>query len=308
MARRRGGRPIHGWIVLDKPSGMSSAEAVAAVRRAMGAAKAGHGGTLDPLATGVLPIALGEATKTVGWVIEGRKLYHFTVRWGEERDTDDAEGRVVASSAVRPAEDAIEAALAQFLGAVMQRPPAYSALKRAGERAYDLARDGVAFELEPRRVEIADLRLLATPDADHAELAAVVGRGTYIRALARDLGRALGTYAHVSALCRRAVGRFRIEQAISLDKLVSVGHSALSSDYLLPTETALDDIPALALTQQEADALRCGQTVTPLGPRERSRIDQFGDGATLCAMRDGKLVALVETRAGALRPVRVMNL
>jgi tRNA pseudouridine55 synthase len=308
MARKPRGLPIHGWIVLDKPGGMTSAQAVAAVRRITGAAKAGHGGTLDPLATGVLPIALGEATKTVAWAIEGRKLYHFTVRWGEARDTDDAEGALVATSAVRPSRAAIEAALPGFVGAVMQRPPNYSALKVAGERAYDLARGGAEFALAPRPVAIDELRLLAVRDPDHAAFAALVGRGTYVRALARDLGEALGTCAHVVELCRRGVGRFRLEQAISLENLAALGHNAAASEHLLPIETALDDIPALALTEAEAHALRCGQTVTLLRPTDRVRIDQIGDGATLCATSGGKLVALVEIESGGLRPVRVMNI
>jgi tRNA pseudouridine55 synthase len=308
MARKRRGRPIHGWIVLDKPMGMTSATAVAAVRRITGAAKVGHGGTLDPLATGVLPIALGEATKTVAWAIEGRKLYHFTLRWGEARDTDDGEGRVVATSPVRPSPAAIEAALVAFQGTIMQRPPAYSAIKVAGERAYDLAREGMPPTLAPRAVEVESFRLLALEDGDHASFAALVGRGTYVRALARDLGAALGTCAHVTRLCRLGVGRFRLEQAISLDKLAELGHSAAASEHLLPIETALDDIPALALTEAEANALRCGQAVTPLHPSDRARIDQIGDGATVCAMRGGKLVAVAEIDAGGLRPVRVMNL
>ena len=308
MARKARGLPVHGWVVLDKPGGMTSAKAVAAVRRITGAAKAGHGGTLDPLATGVLPIALGEATKTVAWVIEGRKLYHFTLRWGEARDTDDAEGAVIALSGVRPSRAAIEAAMPHFIGTVMQRPPIYSALKVAGERAYELARGGVAVELEPRPVTIERLDLVDMPDADHAAFTALVGRGTYVRALARDLGEALGTCAHVVALCRRGVGRFRLEQAISLDKLAALGQNTAASEYLLPIETALDDIPALAVTEAEAYALRCGQTVTLLRSSDRARIDQIGDGATLCATSGGRLVALVEIGAGGLRPVRVMNL
>jgi tRNA pseudouridine55 synthase len=308
MARRRRGLPIHGWIVLDKPPGLTSAAAVAAVRRITGAAKAGHGGTLDPIATGVLPIALGEATKTVAWAIEGRKLYHFTVRWGEARDTDDSAGAVTATSPVRPSPAAIEAALPRFIGPLLQRPPVYSAIKVAGERAYDLARDGAPQALAPRPVEVESFRLLEQPDRDHAAFAAWVGRGTYVRALARDLGEALGTCAHVAALRRHAVGRFRLERAISLDNLAALGHSAAASEHLLPIETALDDIPALALTEDEAQALRCGQPVTPLRPSDRARLDQIGDGATLCAMSGGRLVALVAVEAGGLRPVRVMNL
>ena len=308
MAPKRRGRPVHGWIVLDKPAGMSSAAAVAAVRRALGAAKAGHGGTLDPLATGVLPIALGEATKTMAWAIEGWKDYAFSLRWGEARDTDDAEGAVVATSDVRPTRDAIEAALPAFVGTIMQRPPSFSALKVAGERAYDLARDGMPPDLAPRPIAVDSFRLLAMPDPDHARFAVRVGRGAYVRALARDLGTALGSVAHVVELRREAVGRFRLERAISLENLVALGHSAAASEYLLPVETALDDIPALALTEEEAHALRCGRTVTPLRPAERARLDHIGDGATLCATRGGRLVALCEVAAGGLRPVRVLNL
>jgi tRNA pseudouridine55 synthase len=308
MARRRRGLPIHGWIALDKPLGMSSSQAVAAVRRLMGAEKAGHGGTLDPLATGVLPIALGEATKTVAWAMAGRKIYRFALRWGEARDTDDAEGEVTATSPVRPGAQAVAAALPRFTGLIDQRPPVFSALKVAGERAYELARGGAPVDLAPRPVMVESLHLLGFPDPDHAELEAVVGKGTYIRALARDLGAALGTCAHVTFLRRLAVGRFTLERAISLDKLASLGHSAAASEHLLPLETALDDIPALALTEAEATRLRCGQAVTPLRPSDRARIDQLGDGATICATSGGKLVALAEIDKGGLRPVRVMNL
>ncbi len=308
MAARRRGQAIHGWLILDKPLGMSSSQAVGAVRRLLDAAKAGHGGTLDPLATGVLPIALGEATKTVSWAMAGRKVYRFTLRWGEARDTDDAAGRVTASSAERPSTAAIAAALPGFIGTIRQRPPAFSALKIAGERAYDLARSGAAVDLAPRPVDILELRLLRQPDPDHAELEAMVGKGTYIRAIGRDLGEALGTLAHVSALRRLRVGPFRAEDAISLDNLASLGHSAAASGHILPVETALDDIPALALTEDEAGRLRCGQAVTPLRPSDRARIDQLGDGATVRATTGGKLVAVAQTVAGGIKPVRVLNL
>jgi len=308
MARKAVGVPIHGWLVLDKPLGLTSSRAVGAVRRILGAAKAGHGGTLDPLATGVLPIALGEATKTVSWAMAAQKAYRFTLRWGEARDSDDAEGKVVAESPVRPDAAAIEAVLSRFIGRLCQRPPAFSALKLAGERAYDLARNGRAVMLAPRLIEIMALHLINLPDPDHAEFEATVGKGTYIRALARDLGETLGTHAHVTALRRLSVGRFGLERAISLENLLSLGHSAAASVYLLSVETALDDIPALALTEAEAHRLRCGQAVTPLRPSDRARIDQLGDGATVCATTGGKLVALVKIAAGGLRPVRVMNL
>ncbi|HUC64869.1 MAG TPA: tRNA pseudouridine(55) synthase TruB [Stellaceae bacterium] len=308
MAKARSFRAVHGWLVLDKPQGMTSSRAVGAARRLLEAAKAGHGGTLDPLATGVLPIALGEATKTVAWVMAGTKTYRFTLRWGEARDTDDAEGRLTASSPVRPSRAAIEAALPRFTGTLRQRPPAFSALKLGGERAYNLAREGEPVVLAPRLVAVESLALLDEPDPDHARFEAVVGKGTYIRALARDLGEALGTLAHITALRRLSVGRFRAEDAISLDNLAALGHSAAASGHLLPVETALDDIPALALSEEEAHRLRCGQSVTPLRPFDRARIDQLGDGATVRATTGGKLVAVAEIAAGSIKPVRVLNL
>jgi tRNA pseudouridine55 synthase len=308
MAKARSGQAVHGWLILDKPRGMTSSRAVGATRGLLDAAKAGHGGTLDPLATGVLPIALGEATKTVAWVMAGTKTYRFTLRWGEARDTDDAEGRLTASSPSRPSRAAIEAALPRFTGALRQRPPAFSALKLGGERAYDLAREGRPVALAPRLVAVESLAFLGDPDPDHAIFEAVVGKGTYIRALARDLGEALGTLAHITALRRLSVGRFRVENAISLDNLAALGHSAAASGHLLPVETALDDIPALALSEEEAHRLRCGQAVTPLRPLDRARIDQLGDGATVRATTGGKLVAVAEIAAGGIKPVRVLNL
>ncbi len=308
MARSPKGRPIHGWIILDKPSGITSSRAVAVVRRSLGAAKAGHGGTLDPLATGILPIALGEATKTVAWAMAGRKTYRFTLRWGEARDTDDSQGRVTATSKTRPDRSAIEAVLPRFTGLIQQRPPAFSAIKVDGERAYDLARDGAELSLAARPVRVDSIALLALPDPDHAEFEASVGKGTYVRSLARDMGEALGTCAHITVLRRLRVGPFRLEHAISLEKLEALGHSAAASEYLRPIETALDDIPALALTDAEAHRLRCGQAVALLRASDRTRIDQLANGATVCAISNGKLVALVAVEAGELRPVRVLNL
>ncbi|HYL33297.1 MAG TPA: tRNA pseudouridine(55) synthase TruB, partial [Stellaceae bacterium] len=255
MPAKAGDARIHGWVVLDKPLGLTSARAVAAVKRAFGAAKAGHAGTLDPLATGVLPIALGEATKTVPFVVDGTKLYRFTVAWGEARATDDAEGQVVATSTQRPSETEIRAALPRFIGTISQRPPDFSAIKVAGMRAYALARAGSATSLAARPVEVRRLDLVAVPDRDHAIFEAEVGPGTYVRSLARDLGEALETRAFVAELRRLAVGRFTLKQAISLDNLTALGHSPAASGHLLPLETALDDIPALALTEDQAKAL-----------------------------------------------------
>jgi len=307
MRRRRGGRPINGWVILDKPLGLSSSQAVGAVRRITGAAKAGHGGTLDPLATGVLPIALGEATKTVAWAMAGLKIYRFCLRWGEARTTDDAEGAVTATSATRPDAAAIVAILPRFTGTILQAPPAYSAIKVGGQRAYKLARAGAKVAPPPRLVEIVALRLVGQPDADHAELEMVTGKGAYVRALGRDLALALGTLAYVSALRRLAVGPFTLERAISLDNLAALDHSAAAFGHLLPIETALDDIPALALTEAEAHRLRHGQSVVPLLAADRALIDELGTGAMVRATTGQALVALAEIVAGGLRPVRVIN-
>ncbi len=308
MARRRRGLPVHGWIVLDKPSGMTSTQAVAAVRRITGAAKAGHGGTLDPLATGLLPVALGEATKTVPYVMDGPKRYRFTVRWGEERDTDDAEGAVIATSENRPTADEIRAVLPEFIGLIEQVPPKFSALKFGGERAYDLARAGEAVPATPRPIRIYDLALVDQPDADHAVFEVRSGKGAYMRSLARDLARRLGTVGHIAALRRTAVGPFTEAQAISLESLAALGHSAAASGHLLPVETALDDIPALALTDTEANRLRSGQPVGLLRRADRDRIGHLESGALVCAMSGGKPVAVARFDAGDLRPVRVLNL
>ncbi|MGB8181479.1 MAG: tRNA pseudouridine(55) synthase TruB [Stellaceae bacterium] len=308
MPARASAAPVHGWVVLDKPLGLTSARAVAAVKRAFGAAKAGHAGTLDPLATGVLPIALGEATKTVPFVVVGTKLYRFTVAWGEARATDDAEGQVVATSARRPSETEIRAVLPRFVGTISQRPPDFSAIKVAGMRAYALARAGSATGLAARPVEVRRLDLVAIPDSDHAIFEAEVGPGTYVRSLARDLGETLETRAFVADLRRLAVGRFTVKLAISLDNLTALGHSPAASGHLLPLETALDDIPALALTEDQAKALRCGQAVTPLRPQDRASLSQIGNGATVCATLGGKLVALAEVAAGGIRPLRVLNI
>jgi tRNA pseudouridine55 synthase len=308
MARKRRGEPVHGWLLLDKPAGLSSAAAVAAARRALGAEKAGHGGTLDPLATGLLPIAFGEATKTVAFVMDGPKSYRFTVRWGEERSTDDAEGQVVAASPARPAREQVEAALPEFTGRILQVPPAYSAIKVDGQRAYDLARSAGAPELAPRPVEILSFRLLEVPDPDHAVFEVTSGKGAYMRSLARDLARRLGTVGHVAALRRIAVGPFREGQAISLERLRALGHSAAAFEALHPIETVLDDIPALALSGEEADRLRQGQPIALIKRSDIARVERLEDGATVFATCAGRPVALTRYEAGSLKPVRVLNL
>jgi tRNA pseudouridine55 synthase len=298
--------PLSGWLVIDKPTGMTSSRVVGIVRRKLGT-KAGHAGTLDPLATGVLPVALGEATKTVRFASSGRKRYRFRIRWGERRDTDDSEGAVVAESPFRPDAAAIQAVLPHFTGPILQRPPVYSAIKIAGRRAYALARAGRPPEMALRPVEIDQLELLATPDSDHADFVAVVSEGTYIRSLARDLAEALGTLGHIAELRRLAVGRFTEAQAISLESVDLLGHSPAASGHLLPIETVLDDIPALALTAAEAARLRHGQQVTPHDPQERARVDRLDDGTIVGARHDQLLVAVARVENGGLRPVRIIN-
>jgi len=308
MARKRRGQRVDGWLILDKPSGITSTAAVGAVRRLFDAAKAGHGGTLDPLATGLLPIALGEATKTVPFVMDGMKTYRFTLKFGEARATDDAEGEVIATSDKRPSDDEIRAALPGFRGRILQRPPIFSALKVAGERAYDLARAGEAVELAPREALIERFDLIGRPDADHALFEVRSGKGAYMRSLARDLAEAVGSRGHVAALRRIAVGPFNESHGISLDSLQALGHIPAASRHLLPVATALDDIPALAVTDSEASRLRCGQTVGPIRRQDLERIGHFGSGAIFCARSGGLPVALVRLEAGDLRPVRVLNL
>ncbi|HEV2300981.1 MAG TPA: tRNA pseudouridine(55) synthase TruB [Stellaceae bacterium] len=293
-----------GWLVIDKPLGLSSSRAVAIVRRSTGAARVGHAGTLDPLATGVLPVALGEATKTTLYAMAGKKHYRFRVRWGIARDTDDSEGEIIGESALRPDRAAIEAALPRFLGTIAQRPPVYSAIHVGGERAYRLARADRPPDLAPRPVEIRELRLLDMPDGDHALLEARVGRGAYIRALARDLAVALGTLGHIVELRRLAVGRFTEKQAISLEIVAERGHILAGCGYLLPIETALDDIPALALTATEAIRLCHGQCVTPSEPGFLDRLDE---GTIVGALCDRMLIAMARIEKGGLRPVRVIN-
>ena len=306
MARTRKGDKVDGWVILDKPAGLGSTQAVGKVRRLFGAQKAGHGGTLDPLATGVLPIALGEATKTVPFVMDGAKEYRFTLRFGEARSTEDAEGEVTETSDARPTDEALRAALPAFTGTIEQVPPAFSALKIDGRRAYDLARAGEAVEMKPRQVVIDRLELVGRPDPDHADFVVGCGKGTYIRSLGRDLARTVGTVGHLSFLRRTAAGPFREGQAISLSKLEALGHNSRLLGALAPVATALDDIPALALTEAQASRLRQGQ---PLASTQ----DAPTSGTLYRAEQDGRLVALVrsefsECDGTSLKPVRVFNL
>jgi tRNA pseudouridine55 synthase len=302
---KREKRDVHGWVVLDKPVGMSSTHAVMLVKRLFQGKRAGHAGTLDPLASGVLPIALGEATKTVPFVMEGRKVYRFTLRWGEERDTDDAEGRVTASSAERPSAAALAALLPRFIGQIAQVPPRFSAVKIDGERAYDLARDGEAVDIAPRQVEIHRLELIQMPDPDHATLLAECGKGTYVRALARDLGRALGCLGHVAALRRTAVGPFDEDIAVSLDalqRLRSEEAPAIERGALLPVETGVAALPALQVSSSDAGRLARGQAVLLRG-RDAPVL-----GGWVSVSSGGALIALAQVEKGELRPRRIFNL
>jgi tRNA pseudouridine55 synthase len=308
MARNRKGQPIHGWVVVDKPLGLTSTQVVGRVRRVFDARKVGHGGTLDPLATGLLPIAMGEATKTVPYVMEGDKAYRFTLRWGQATATDDTEGAVTAVSDRRPAEAEIQEVLPRFQGVIDQVPPNYSAIKVAGQRAYDRARAQEVFELKARPVTIHSLVLAGREGADLASFEVICGKGAYMRSLARDLGAALGCYAHVIELRRTGAGPFTQDHAISLESLEALGHSAAASGALLPIETALDDIPALALTEIEANRLRCGQAVSMLARANLERIREFENGVIVYATTGGKPVALVRYEAGDIHPVRVLNI
>jgi tRNA pseudouridine55 synthase len=298
-------RGLHGWLVIDKPLGITSSKVVVRLRHATGM-KTGHAGTLDPLATGILPIAFGEATKTVAFVSKATKRYSFRVRWGIATASDDSEGEVVAESPERPDAAAITAMLPRFTGTVLQRPPAYSAIKIGGRRAYALARAGQAPRMVERQVKIAEIRLTALPDRDQADFEAIVGEGTYIRSLARDLAGALGTCGHIVALRRLAVGRFGEAQAISLDLATTLGHSLPASGHLLPIEAALDDIPALALTADEAARLRHGQPIV-LSSCEGARLDRFDDGTIVGAKHNQALVGLARIDSGRLLPVRIIN-
>jgi tRNA pseudouridine55 synthase len=296
---------LDGWLVLDKPLGLSSAAAVARVRRILNVAKAGHGGTLDPLATGVLPIALGEATKTMSFVMDGRKAYRFKLRWGAETSTDDLEGEVTAASAQRPAAELVASMLPEFHGAILQVPPSYSAVKVAGERAYARARQGSQLSLAPRQVEIDSLELVsATPD--EAVFALRCGKGTYVRAIARDLGRRLGCFAHVVELRRLASGPFTEVDMISLANLEEFGHNTAGrkaiTSALRPLRTALDDIPALALSEAEAGRLRQGQPVQLRAPETQP------ERHTVLVLDGDKPVALAVVKDGVIRPRRVFNL
>ena len=300
-AQDQSGGRLDGWLIIDKPLGRSSAQIVGRIKyliKQVGSGlKVGHGGTLDPLATGVLPIAIGEATKTVAYVMDGSKAYRFTVKWGEARDTDDAEGEISETSENRPTGPEIEAILGNFVGEISQMPPKYSAIKISGQRAYALARANKEVTLAPRQVEITRLTLLGH-DLDTATFDVTCGKGTYIRSLARDLAVSLGTVGHVSDLRRTRVGPFEENSAISLDKVESLVHSARLAAHVLSVEAPLADIPALELNELDAKRLRFGQAIAVTG----------ADVQTIRARSGERLVALARIETGKLRPLRVFNL
>lgn len=310
MGRRgkKKGRPISGWLILDKPWDYGSTEAVSKIRWLFKAEKAGHAGTLDPLASGMLPIALGDATKTVPYVMDGRKVYRFTVAWGEERSTDDLEGEVAASSDIRPERAAIEALLPNYTGTISQVPPRFSAVKIGGERAYDIARDGEVVELPPREVDIFRLEIVDCPDPGHTIFEVECGKGTYVRSLARDLGRDLGCYGHVSELRRASVAPFDEARLVTLADLVALEDVEDEDERLKQLDAHLVDIgealamlPRIEVSGEQAQRLRLGNPVILRGRDAPVECDEA------CAFSRGALVAIGEIGGAEFRPRRVFG-
>lgn len=298
MKNRFCGNPVHGWLSFDKPAGLTATRAVNIIQRAFNARKAGHAGTLDPLATGILPIALGEATKVASRAVNQIKIYKFTIKWGEKRDTDDSSGRLLEVNLSRPTESEVRESLLSFIGKIEQIPPAFSAIKVNGKRAYDLARKGTPPTLKPRVVEIYKLALIGFADPNHAELSVTCGKGTYVRSLARDIGDKIGCLGHISALRRLQVGPFEEANAISLDKVAELGHKGHLLETLLPVETVLVDIPALTITESEATRLKFGQAI---------RLPNKLEG-TVYLMENQRLVAIARADRGEFKPLRVFNI
>ena len=310
--RKRKGDPVHGWLAVDKPVDVTSTQVVGILKRLYNAQKAGHGGTLDPLADGILPIAFGEATKTAQWAMDCDKEYVFTIEWGSSTASQDKEGDVIATSDIRPTREQIEAALPDFVGDIQQVPPKYSAIKVQGERAYDLARDGEAFEIPSRQVTVYEAELVEIADADHATLRVVSGKGFYVRAMARDLATALGAEGHVSALRRTRVGALDEPASIKLSDLeaLSEDKDALAAT-LKPLETILDDVPKIEIDRGDADALKLGREVVLLPhivEQWRAEADLDSDDRLALAMTDKQAVALGEVRAGRFQPRKVFQL
>ncbi|KAE9631096.1 tRNA pseudouridine(55) synthase TruB [Parasedimentitalea maritima] len=298
MARKRKGRDISGWLVVDKPAGITSTSVVNKVRWALDAKKAGHAGTLDPEATGVLAVALGEATKTVPYITDALKAYRFTVRLGQATNTDDTEGEVIATSDARPSDDEIIAALPQFLGDIMQVPPKFSAVKIDGQRAYKLARDGEDVELAARALWVEELLLVDRPDADHVTLEMTCGKGGYVRSIARDLGASLGCHGHVRELRRVWSGPFDVENGLTLDRIEEIERTPELDTFIQPLEIGLADLPELKCTPEGAAKLRNGNPGMVLAATV-----EYGDEAW--ASLDGEAVAVGTYKAGELHPSRV---
>lgn len=306
MGRRNKGQPVHGWINLDKPQGLTSTQALARVRRILDANKGGHAGTLDPLATGILPIALGEATKIIPFVQDREKTYSFTVQWGAATDTEDSEGQITATSAVRPDISNILGVLSHFIGEIEQVPPRYSAIKIDGQRAYDLARAGEDIEMKSRIIRIDHLELIEARE-NEAVFRVDCGKGTYVRSLARDIALKLGTLGHITALRREKVGGFNLQNTISLDLLEKMEHSAALEKVLQPIQTPLDDIPALDLSDQEVARLKNGQSLSFISRADVERLPAL-EHKTVLTMQGNKAIALTERKGAELKPVRVFNL
>ena len=306
--RKPKGRPISGWLILDKPVDFGSTEAVSKIKWLFKAQKCGHAGTLDPLASGMLPIALGDATKTVPYVMDGRKIYEFTVTWGEERTTDDLEGEVTQRSDQRPSEQQIRDILPTYIGTISQVPPQFSAIKIAGERAYDLARDGEAVEIPSREVEVHRLTLLACPDANTAHFEVECGKGTYVRALARDFGRELGCFGHISGLRRTFVAPFAEETMVPLAKLTALEEIedmderlATLDALLIDTCEALSALPHLIISDDQAHRLKMGNPILV-----RGRDAPVAESEAYATAR-GRLIAIGEIGQGEFRPKRVFG-
>lgn len=300
MAKKRKGNPVNGWVILDKPAGLGSTTAVSIVKRIFNAQKAGHAGTLDPAASGVLPVALGEATKTIPYVTDGEKTYAFTVRFGQATDTDDAEGQVIAKTDKIPSEKGILSVIPLFCGEIEQVPPKYSAVHINGRRAYDLVRENKEVVLQPRRIRIEELKLLHFSKDGTAGFQVRCSKGTYVRSLARDLAEKLDSLGYVTALRRLKCAKFSDQNAFSLEYLRSIEHSSNWTGVLLPVETVLDDIPALAVTQAQASKLSNGNFLP---------VSDFGcvpDADVFQAKSDNRLVALVRVQDGMIRPVRLI--
>lgn len=301
MARKRKGRDISGWLVVDKPAGMTSTSVVNKVKWALQAKKAGHAGTLDPEATGVLAVALGEATKTVPYITDALKAYEFCVRLGQATNTDDTEGEVIAQSDLRPDDAAIKAALGGFVGDIMQVPPKYSAVKIDGQRAYKLARDGEDFEVEARPLWVDELVMTGRPDADHVLLEMICGKGGYVRSIARDLGEALGCFGHVAWLRRVWSGPFEAKDGLSIEQINEMAHSPELDTHIRPLEEGLADLPMVSATAEGAARLRNGNPGMVI-----AQGIEYGDECW--AAFDGHAVAVGRYKAGELHPSRVFNL